>query len=909
MSLVSAVRDQDRNELLNGGDTAGNVKRTSVRSSTSVYQTSGEPLSKEALYRAKLKYGVYQSPATKTTTGVPEPKAASDKAANLANDNRITINAYKRLFVDPGAAQAATKVGVKGIEHVPANEVPETHAGSQSAATRAYSIASSVNSAKKVTKNSGEANRHRSHSVSSATHALSTSATFSEKKVNPPPKPLNLAKVLSGAERQAEQRIHDRTSPERKNFTYGLKTNAAGKAAGNSFELTKETLDKIAAKIDSEVIEKEADPHNYAEWAAYAVRDIDPKSLMKDDFKEAEKRRQQYLSQLTSQQVLLKARENADRELKAIDALDSHALLFGNEAYNKAAVERARKNAEKLAPYQNKINLGGGLWLSPEDVNDIAKDLIDPVLGEVTQRAGDQRATDLDIKERNETYHKEYTAWLDLQHSKLRNNEVLPVELDARHAREKETVKAEATKTYEELVARKEKEIAEKEEKLSRTKETKEALEKEMEERLKSEDERVNLMVASFSKSNEDDLEAARKEQEELLKPYHDDLKGAEEAHENLLKEKVSIQEEIERLRTSIETHKEQLAKYEEDIKAHEENEASELQKLEELGSEKEELRGHLDSHVIVEANKVKEQAAISSEEARLKQLEVDAFINEHQSKLKETEIELHKEKLNMIDSMRQVAEARGDTKIDEERVKSLIGMSPEDYINKQKDFHSKRALVPFASDLHEKDESIDKSGNSEPNSKPLNRRLDIGEGDGAAASASIRSVTDVSGRISDEPKSAKAKETEIKATESKDLGAKPTGTEKHVAISDSAELGKEKDKSSWAEKFFLGGPAAGKRRESHSKTHDVETPAKTSSAEASSAKSSSAKEGHDLEHTFSGFSQGSIGENAKDKKKGASLADESDDDDEEVPELSGPEGSDGPNGEKKRSSYFQEVF
>lgn len=891
MSLVSAVKDQDRDELLNGSHPAGTVKKTTIRSSSSVYQTSGEPLSKEALYRAKLKYGVYQSPATKTSTGVSEPKVASDIAANLANDNKTTINAYKRLFVDPGAAKAATKVGVKGIQHVPANEVASTHAGSQSAATRAYSIASNT-SAKKVTKTSGEGNRHRSHSVSSASHALTSS--FSEKKVNPPPKPLNLAKVLSGAERQAEQRIHDRTTPERKNFSYGLKTNAAGKAAGNSFQLTKETLGKMASKIDSTAIEKEADPHNYAEWAAYAVRDIDPKTLMNLDFQEAEKKRQTYLSQLTSQQVLLKARENADRELKAIDALDHHNFLFGNEAYNKAAVERARKNAEKMVPYQNKINLGGGLWLSPEDVDDIAKGLINPVLGEVTQRAGDQRATDLDIKERNETYRREYAAWLDMQHSKLQNNQLIVAETDSRHAREKEATKAEATKTYNELVARKDKEIAEKNEKLAKTKESKAALEKQMEDRLKSEDERVKLMIANFTKSNEKDIKASKKEQEELLKPYHDGLKEAEDEHARLLKEKTSIEEEIEKLRTSIETHKEQLAKYEEDIKAQEEKETSERQRLTELGTEKDELRTDLDENVIVTANKAKEQAAISSEEARLRQLEVDAIINERKSKLNETEIELQREKLSMLDAMRKVAEARGDKKIDEERVKSLIGMTSEEYMTKQKELHGKDAPAPVGADLDEEDEPDEDLVDSNVSAKPVNRHLDLTDADDAAPSASVKSVTGASGRIPEE-----TKPTENKPVKNKSLETKAAPPQKHVTVSDTAKSAKGDDEASWAEKFFLGGPSAKTRRESLSKAKKGEK----------SNKPATTKEGHDLEHTFSGFSQGSIEEHAQKKKTAASLADESEDDDEEVPELSGTEGNDESNGENKRSSYFQEVF
>lgn len=894
MSLVSAVKDRDEE-----------VRKSSKSSGSSVYQTSGEPLSKEALYRAKLKYGVYQSPATRASVGVAQPKLASDIAANVANENKITINAYKRLFVDPGAAQAATKVGVKGLETVPTVEVKKSHAGSQSAATRAYSIASSAGSTKKVTKSGSATGRDRSHSVSSATAALSASSTYVEQKVNPAPKPLNLAKVLSGAERQAEKRIHDRTTPERKNFTYGLKTGGAGKAAGHSFELSKETLSKIAARIDSATIEKEADPLNYAEWAAYAVKDIDPSTLMDTGFQEREKRRQQYLNDLTSQKVLAKARENAERELRAIDAADQHKLLFGNEAYNKAAVELAQKNAQKMAPYQNKINLGGGLWLSPEDVNEIAKDLINPVLGEVTQRAEDQRATDLDIKERTETYNAGYAAWIDIQHSKVQNNQSIVVDTNSRHAKEKDQAKTKATNEFNELVTKKDQQIADKEEQLAKTEESKVQLEKDLAEKLKAKDERVALMVTNFGETNKQDLADARKEQEELLKPYHDSLAAAEKEHTRLLDEKADIEKEIEKLKASIDSHGILLLKYERGIKAHDEQQATELKNLEDLGVQKEKLRVDIDENVINLANRAKEQAAISSEEARLRQLEVDAVVNEHRSRLNDTEIELQREKLNMLEAMKEAAEARGDSQIDEDRVKELIGMNSEDYIAQHKKTLSENQKAPVGADLDEEDEPDEDNlpVTTEKLAKPVNRKLDtaLHEPEGAAPSASVRSITDVSARIPDDAKSSEA------TAKSK---AQPATTEP-VAKSDKSSDG------SWSEKFFLGSATAKKRRESLQKSDKglATEPAVPAVKAQEPASATTPKAGHDLEHTFSGFSQDSVHEEHDTHKKAAVKAksptlDETDDDDEEdVPELSGTEGNDDSNGANKRSSYFQEVF
>lgn len=939
MSLVSTVNDQERDDILYSTKVT-TVKSTVKKSSSrghgpSVYQTSGEPLSKEALYRAKLKYGVYQSPATQISTGVSEPKVASDIAANLANDNKTTIEAYKRMFVDPNAAKAATKVGVKGIESVRSVDVATSHAGSQSAATRAYSLASNEGTAKKVTKSSSSttASRSKSHSISSATHAYSASSSFtSEQKVNPKPKPMNFSKVLAGAEKKAEQRIHDRTSPERKNFSYGLKTNSAGKAAGNSFQLTKETLDKISAKIDVSNIEKEADPNHYAEWAAYAVKDIDPGSLMDAEFKEQEKKRKEYLKQLTSQQVLTKARENADRELRAIDAADHHNFLFGNEAYNKAAVEVAQKNFQKKVPYQNKINMGGGLWLAPEDVDDIAKKLVSPLLNEVSERADDQRATDLDINERTEAYKTEYAAWLAMQSAKLHNDEAFVQNSERAQAKEKETAKSDAAKKLSDFIAKKDKEVEAKNEALLNAKESQKDLELENKQTLKADRRRIRSVLVSFDTNNNTDIGAARTEQEELLKPYHDDLKIAETEHDRLVQEKEDINKEIEKLRLTIEEHHVTISQYEKDIVAYEEQHQEELRKLENLGSDKAGLQTDLDDNVITLANKAKAQAALSSEEARLKQLEVEAMVNERRSQLNITQIELQRERLSMLDAMRELAESRGDVKIDDERVKKLIGMTSDEYVEQQKEVSDNAVKTPVSDDLDEEDEVDEDQNLSEEKQAPTNRHLEIAAdepGSLAAPSASAKSVKGASGVLVPE------EETKATQTQTQTPGK---AQKKHVAIAPpktTPEAEKKEENPSWSEKFFLGSSRAKKRRESASKASVAKPKDAATTATAPAAKKSSttapatkkpatttaapAKEKNELEHTFSGFSQGSIPDEETgtatavpktDKKTKAPATEESEDD---IPELSGPEENVEVNGDpaekEKRSSYFKEVF
>lgn len=111
MSLISAVEERDIPNIgksLSGGESRTSSitssKKSLKRASRSqkkprVYQTTGEPLSREALYKAKLKYGVYQSPAQSYSIGVSDAHAASDKAANLAHDNQTPVEASLQTYV------------------------------------------------------------------------------------------------------------------------------------------------------------------------------------------------------------------------------------------------------------------------------------------------------------------------------------------------------------------------------------------------------------------------------------------------------------------------------------------------------------------------------------------------------------------------------------------------------------------------------------------------------------------------------------------------------------------------------------------------------------------------------------------------------------------------------------------
>ncbi|GAV54726.1 hypothetical protein ZYGR_0AS00480 [Zygosaccharomyces rouxii] len=707
MSLVSTVNDEERTDLLNSSGNANGTVVENVITTTeekpittksvrgfSVYHKGGNAqLSKEALYRAKVKYGIYQSPARSFTTGVAEPRVASDVAANLANDNRTTIEAYKRLFVDPSAHTAARRSLVNGGPRVENVVIPESHYGSHQAATRAYSVASVAGEENaKRSQNPPSSPVTRAHSLKSANRAFYGTKLPEQEEVVPKPvgkKPMDMSKILSSAENRAQSRVTDRLDPVKMN--QGIKTSTQNLHRVRSTSLTgavyKDKKDGKEAP-SKEASEAQGDRSLYAQWAAYAVRDMDPTALTNKEFEERERAKRELLSQITSQQVLTKARQNADKQLDAIDAQDVHRVLFGNDAYNRAAIEIAQRNAQRQAGetnvHEGKLDIGGGLWLSPDDVHTIAREMVDPVLGEVHQRADDQRATDVDIKERNDHVTSEWDAWMAMHQTKEHNNEALLVNSQNKRTREAESARGEAEKNFAELCDRMDKQVAERTDLLNQTKQAREQLEKETEEKLAQNKEDNKAALKDFKGQHVKELDAAREEQRRLIQPYEERLEEANREHETLVQERTAINGEIAKLRESIEEHKSQLSKYETEMKSHEEQHANAEEELKKLETEREGIQSHYDDTVVINANKAKEQALLSSEEARLQNLKVEAIINERKSELNRTEQELQREKLNMLEAMRKTAEARGDENIDEERVKQLIGMTSTDYVKQQ---------------------------------------------------------------------------------------------------------------------------------------------------------------------------------------------------------------------------------
>ncbi|EJS42446.1 YMR031C [Saccharomyces arboricola H-6] len=745
MSLISAAEERDMLNLGKSLSSEGSRSSSITSSKKSlkhgsraqkkprVYQTTGEPLSREALYKAKLKYGVYQSPAQNHSIGVSDAHAASDKAANLAHDNQTTVEAYKRMFIDPNATKAASKMGPKVTrENSITSTTSKTSKESQvrrraressgAAASKAYSMTMEST-------NSSMQTNGKSYSITSASSVMSGASGSLNNSINPKPKALNLGKVLVGAERKAESRIKERWEPEKGNFHYGIKTDEHGNL--NQFSFSNNMMNNIMAKVDAPKAqdlqrgkkakaEQEAKSMKFALGAANAVKDMHlGKDIDKSIALKAQKR-DTYLSQLTSQQVLTLARANVDRQLDVIEKSDAHRKLFTNMEYNKAAVAVAQSNFQKKTEFHNKINMGGGLFLSPEDITKIASGLVSPVLGEVSERAEAQRAMDEEIAERTESYEKSLNKWEAMERSMNFNDTKVLATTANKHQTEKKATQEKVKASYDALVTRMDTKVTEREAILDDTKTKEIEFKKQMQQELKDEKARLDQDLEEWGQNCEQDISDARKEQEELLKPYHEDLENAEAEHQNLLKERDAINTEIARLQDAIVDHKKKISNYGDDLEAQKNRNVREDDKLLELGQNKESLESHLNDDVIILANKAKEQAVLSTKEARLKQLEVDSLINERKSELNATEIELKKEKLNLLEAMKDVASARGDDKINEEKVKSLIGMTSEEYLARNKSLKKNVEVLSTHSEREEEEEEEGEDGKSKNSAKSI---------------------------------------------------------------------------------------------------------------------------------------------------------------------------------------------
>ncbi|EDO14415.1 hypothetical protein Kpol_197p3, partial [Vanderwaltozyma polyspora DSM 70294] len=418
-----------------------------------------------------------------------------------------------------------------------------------------------------------------------------------------------------------------------------------------------------------------------------------------------------------------------------------------------------QERQKKIPPPETRINIGGGLLLSKEEVNKIANEMVSPVLNEVSERADSQRAADIDIAERTQRYNQGMAQLEQLHRAKLMNNQKLRQATMMRHTNEKKTAQGKAMARFSELVKSMDTKVDEKNTKLAEAEKAFENLKIAMAKKLEDFEAHTKQEVTKWAENRELDLEAAVDEQKELIKPYQDDLKAAEEEHENLISERDGINENIANLREKIIEHKDKIINLEGEIVEKEGKQKEEETKVSKLVGNKDDLQGFVSDIVMLKAEKAKEEATLSSEQANLRQSEVDALVNERKSELNKVELELKREKLKLMEALGKSAEMKGEDKIDNEKLKKIISITPstekllDEHVSKQMDsaHQISAAAAAAAVPVSSGDASVNVVPISASTTTPSSNSaalLGTDESSDAAVSASAKSVTEASGVI-----------------------------------------------------------------------------------------------------------------------------------------------------------------
>ncbi|AET38051.1 uncharacterized protein Ecym_2309 [Eremothecium cymbalariae DBVPG len=662
MSLVSAAVDKG-NAGVGGG------------SRRSVYQKDGKPLSKEALYRSKLKYGVFQSPARGSKIGVSDSKVASDAAAHRASSNKTSIESYKRLSVDENASKAATKANLQSQER------PQTS-----------SITSSVTGSSEASVGSARAASRKRQAVSGGP----------KEGANPRLGNMDITKVLEGAERAANKRIVDRINPVRQNYTYGLITGDKGRTGETNYSLTSSVVEQLKTKGEYVTeAENEADPNHIASHASNAALSHDPTESMDREAIERQARNSEYFKQLSSRQVLDLARARADLKLKQIDKETKDKLIFSNEEYNKVAVEIAKKHHEERQRLTGgKVNLGGGLWLAPEEVEHIAQGFITPVLADVDKRAVQQRAVDADIQRRTMDHEQKYAEWKALQKQKHDNDVLAQREARERHEQELGSVHEVFEDKLYNLVKEKKNLINEKEEELVKVQESYAKLKAELDDVLAQEATRVEKVFTERQTELEEDIATIKKENLEAIQPLDSELETKRIESDKLVAEHDQVKDTVDGLSADVETYKAKIAELNQQLLSVSATLQEQQEGLRALHASKDELEAQIDNNLVA-ASQASERAELSRKDVDLKRKEVDSVLSEYQAKLERAQDKLSKERSALLQTSLKVSQLKGMPSINESKARSLIGITSDEYLSK---FANKKTKQPKKLTKHDDD-------------------------------------------------------------------------------------------------------------------------------------------------------------------------------------------------------------
>lgn len=597
----------------------------------SVYQTNGKPLSKEALYKAKLKYGVYQSPSAQSV-GVPNSNSASDTAALLASSTDLKIEPYKRsvaadaqtaaLFakkdtapqrwtrdhIDGGATSAAAAVGSLNKTA----ETNETHSIASSSRDGASSAASAVLG------KSGKSIGSLASSNLASLYEFDAVRSGQKKTCN-----LDLSLINKASQDRANSMISKRMNPDKNVARSGLATQP---------KLDDAALETFAAvgALASQNYKPPVDK-NLEERAVYKNSLIDPK-------------------------VLAQASLNAANTLKSIDKYNGSKDLLANADFNRIAMEIASRHQEARSHTSGKVDLGGGLYMTQEELDAIAMKHVSPVLDQINKTADSQRAKDAVVaqeKEERRLAHEQYKA--DIKAKKMEEQR-LKAEAKATRRREMEEEKQRAKDAKLALEKSKKEELEKHKEILSSKQQEEIRKRDELLAKKQAEEERIAQESTEAEKRRTEELTAVERERDTRLAPIIASLKVEQDKLDVLNEEKQAVQDITDTHFKTTENAKSLLVVSQTELTHAQENLEKLKSEIETTTGEQEKLAKEAEIKAAEAEVALKESAELDAE-ASLKKAEIEkqrALVENERLRL---ELELENEKIGALTDEKEIAE------------------------------------------------------------------------------------------------------------------------------------------------------------------------------------------------------------------------------------------------------------
>lgn len=416
---------------------------------SSVYQTNGKPLSEEAIYKAKLKYGVYNKPGA-PMVGVAN--SASDSAALLATQTDLSVHPYKRDL----SSEAATAALIAKTDSAPKawkreNFAPDAEYAAISLRSIKYPFDAhtlhddkeSSDAASSVLKKDSSSIarealedlyafddiRNGSHTFTqfdgqSLKSALESSAasTYS-KKAHPrldyrsgiPTKSsqmkLNIAEILKQSSSNATKTMSMRSAPPPNISRSGLATKKLDYGSG-AVDISKinSLANEGARKSLLNRMETSSRNHRTGIPTAsdYTSRRLAATgaglSLKTTSFPDYASYERDSLknNSLVDKKVYAIAAANANKKLTQIENEAATKSMFSDRELNIKALQIAQANSLKRSKVSGKIDLGGGLMMDPVELQLLAASIVQPVLSDIDSKAIAQRQADFDRAKQHE---------------------------------------------------------------------------------------------------------------------------------------------------------------------------------------------------------------------------------------------------------------------------------------------------------------------------------------------------------------------------------------------------------------------------------------------------------------------------------------------------------------------------